>query len=117
VITEEPLSSTEILAKFSQNFTPEEIQQFSNKIVPSPYKTVIIDLSDVYHLNYDVLGKLYMLKLELTTRLKRLAFQGVSEKLYNMLTLLKFDKTVEILRFSPSQPQRDNIRSEKDETF
>jgi anti-anti-sigma regulatory factor len=116
VITEEPLSSTEILVKFSQNFTPEEIQQFSNKIVPTPYKAVIIDLSDVNHLNYAALGKLYMLKLELTTRSKRLTFQGVSEKLFNMLKLLKFDKTVEILRFSSSQIQRDNIRSEKDET-
>ena len=103
MITEEPLSVTEILVKFGENVTPEEIQQFSNKIVPSPFKTVIIDLSEVYHLNYAALGKLHMLKLDLTVRFKRLTFQGCSERLFNMLKLLKFDKTVEILRLSPEK--------------
>jgi anti-anti-sigma regulatory factor len=103
VITQEPLSETDILLKFGKNVTPEEIQQLSNKIVTSPYKTVIIDLSEVYHLNYAVLGKLHMLKLDLTVRSKRLAFQGCSDRLYNMLKLLKFDKTIEILRLSPQE--------------
>jgi anti-anti-sigma regulatory factor len=105
MITQESLSDTTVLLKFSENVTAEEIQQVSNKIVPSPYKTVIIDLSEVYHLNYAVLGKLHMLKLDLTVRSKRLAFQGCSDRLYNMLKLLKFDKTIEILRLSPQQQQ------------
>jgi anti-anti-sigma regulatory factor len=108
MITEEPLSATEILLKFSANVTAEEIQELSNKIVPSPYKTIIIDLSEVYHLNYTVLGKLHMLKLDLTVRYKRLALQGCSAKHLNMLKLLKFDKTVEILRLSPQEHQIDN---------
>lgn len=107
MIIEEPLSSTEILVKLSQNVTPEEIQQFSNKIAPSPYKTVIVDLSEIYHLSYPNLAKLHMLKLDLTTRSKRLAFQNCSDKLYNMLKLLKFDKTIEILRLSPQKHQID----------
>jgi anti-anti-sigma regulatory factor len=108
MITEEPLSATEILVKFTGNITPAEIQQFTNKVAPSPYKTVIVDLSAVYHLNYEILGKLHMLKLDLTVRSKRLAFQGCSDKLYNMLKLLKFDKTIEILRLSP-QDHKEGI--------
>jgi hypothetical protein len=80
VITQEPLSETDILLKFGKNVTPEEIQQLSNKIATSPYKTVIIS--------------------------KRLAFQGCSDRLYNMLKLLKFDKTIEILRLSPQEHQK-----------
>ena len=117
MITEEPLSATEILVKFGENVIPEEIQQISNKIVPSPYKTVIIDLSEVYHLNYAVLGELHILKLDLTTRSKRLAFQGCSEKLFNMLKLLRFDETVQILRSSPQQQQTDNKRPKRGETL
>ena len=112
MIVEEPLSTTEILVKFNENVKPEEIQQISNKIVPLPYRTIIIDLSEVYHLNYAVLGKLHMLKLDLTTRSKRLVFQGCSERLFNMLKLLKFDKTIEILRLSPQQPT-DKKRPER----
>jgi hypothetical protein len=117
VITEEPLSATEILAKLSQNVTPAEIQQFSSKIAPSPYKTVIVDLSEVYHLNYANLAKLHMLKLDLTTRYKRLAFQSCSEKLFNMLKLLKFDKTTEILRLSPQQHGKEKDQPNLDDTL
>jgi anti-anti-sigma regulatory factor len=117
MITKEPLSATEILIKLSNKVTPEEIQQFSNKIIPSPYKTVIIDLSEVYHLNYAVLGKLHMLKLDLTVRSKRLAFQNCSDRLYNMLKLLKFDKTIEILRLSPQKQQNDKEQSKRNETL
>jgi anti-anti-sigma regulatory factor len=117
MITEEPLSTTEILIKCSGNVSPEEIQKTSNKIVPSPYRTVIIDLSEVYHLNYEILGKLYMLKLDLTVRSKRLKFQHCSERLFNMLKLLKFDKTVEILRLSPQKHQIDQKQARSDETL
>ena len=103
MITEEPISVTEILLKFGKNVTPEEIQQLSNRIVPSCYKTVIIDLSELYHVNYTILGKLYMLKLDLAVRSKRLAFQGCTERLLNLLKLLKFDKTIEILKLSPQE--------------
>ena len=105
MITKEPLLPTAIRAKFSDNVTPEEIQQFSNKIVQSPYKTVMIDLSAMYHLNYAILGKLHMLKLDLSVRQKRLVLQGCSDRLYNMLKLLNFDKTIEILRLSPQEHQ------------
>jgi hypothetical protein len=107
VITEEPLSNTEMLVKFNQNITPAEIQRFSDKIAPSTYSTVIVDLSEISHLNYENLAKLHMLKLDLTTRSKRLVFQGCSEKLLNILKLLKFDNTIEILRLSPQQRQKD----------
>jgi len=117
VITEEPLSATEILVKFNKNITPAEIQQFSNKIAPSPYKTVIVDLSEIYHLGYESLAKLHMLKLDLTTRSKRLAFQGCSEKLLNILKLLKFDNTIEILRLSPQQRQKDKDQPTWDDTL
>lgn len=117
MITEEPLSATGILIKLGNNITPEEIQKFSNKIVQSPYKTVIVDLSAVYHLNYEVLGKLHMLKLDLTIRSKRLVFQGCSEKLYNMLKLLKFDKTIEILELSPNKRQFDKKQPRMNETL
>jgi len=117
MITEEPLSTTVILIKVNANVTPEEIQQISNKIVPSPYRTVIIDLSEVYHLNYEVLSKLYMLKLDLSTRSKRLAFQGCSERLLYMLKLLKFDKTIEILKLSPQKRQNDREQSKWDDTL
>lgn len=110
MITEEPLSTTEILVRFRGNILPEEIQQTSSKIVPSPYRTVIIDLSEVCHLNYAVLGKLHMLKLDLTIRSKRLVFQGCSERLFNALKLLNFDKTVQILMSSPQQNQIDKKR-------
>ena len=108
MITQQRLSDTEILVKFSNDVSHEEVQQLSNKIVQSSYKTVIIDLSEVYHLNYAILGKLHMLKLDLSVRSKRLTFQGCSEKLINMLRLLKFDKTIEILRLSPKADQVDN---------
>jgi anti-anti-sigma regulatory factor len=110
MITEEPLSNTKILVKFSGNISPEEIQQTSNKIVQSPYRTVIIDLSEVYHLNYAVLVKLHILNLDLTTRSKRLAFHGCSERLSNVLKLLNFDKTVQILMSSPQQHQTEKKR-------
>ena len=113
VITQQPLSDTEILLKFSNNVSSEEVQQLSNKIVPSPYKTVIIDLSEVCHLNHTILGKLYMLKLDLTVRSKRLAFEGCSERLFNMLKLLNFDKTVEILKSLPQRYQKGGEVSEK----
>jgi anti-anti-sigma regulatory factor len=112
MITKEPLSESVILIKFSQNVTPMEIEQLSKKIVQSPYTTVLIDLSEVYHLNYEVLGKLHMLKLDLTTRFKRLVFQNCSDKLYYMLKLLKFDKTLEILRISPQESQRKKRQSQ-----
>ena len=117
VITEEPLSTTEILVKFGATVTPEEIQEVANKIVPSPYKTVSIDLSGVYHLNYGVLGKLHMLKLDLTTRSKRLVFQGCTDKLYGMLKMLNFDKTLEILRISPQQRPKDKDLPNWDDTL
>jgi hypothetical protein len=117
MITEEPLSTTELLIKFSNNVTPEEIQRFSNKVVPSPYKTVIKDLSEVYHLNYAVLGKLHMLKLDLSVRYKRLVLQGCSDGLYNMLKLLKFDKTIEILRLSPQKHQIDQKKPRRGGTL
>lgn len=107
MITKEPLSATEILLKFSGNTTAAEVEQLSSEILPSTYKTVIIDLSEVYHLNYEILGKLHMLKLDLTVRSKILAFQGCSAKLLNMLKLLKFDKTIKILNLSPQEPQAD----------
>ncbi len=103
MITEEPLSATKILLKFGKSVTPEEIKQFSDRIVPSCYKTVLIDMSDLYHVNYAVLGKLYMLKLDLSVRSKRLVFQGCTERLLNLLKLLKFDKTIEILKLSPQE--------------
>lgn len=117
MITKEPLSGTEILVKFSDNVTPAEIQQFSNKIAPSPYKTVIVDLSEVYHLSYANLAKLHMLKLDLTTRSKRLVFQGCSERLFNMLKLLKFDKTIEMLRLSPQNHPKGREQSKWDDTL
>ena len=117
MITEEPLSTTEILVKFGATVTPEEIQEIANKIVPSPYKTVSIDLSGVYHLNYGVLGKLHMLKLDLTTRSKRLVFQGCTDKLYGMLKMLNFDKTLEILRISPQQRPKDKDLPNWDDTL
>ena len=117
MIVEEPLSETEILVKFNQNVTPAEIQQFSDKITPSTYNTVIVDLSEISHLNYENLAKLHMLKLDLTTRLKRLAFQGCSEKLLNILKLLKFDKTIEILRLSPQHRQKDKDQPTWDDTL
>ena len=117
MITEEPLSTVEILIKFSNNITPEEIQKFANKIVPSSYKTVIIDMSEMSHLSHAILGKLYMLKLDLSVRSKRLVFQGCSERLLNMLKLLKFDKTIEILKLSPQKQQNDKKCPKWDEQY
>jgi anti-anti-sigma regulatory factor len=117
MITEERLSAAEILIKLRKNVTPAEIQQFSKKIVPSPYKTVIIDLSEMYHLNYIILDKLHLLKLDLAVRSKRLVFQGCSEKLLNTLKLLKFDKTIEILRSSPQKQQTKRERPKGGEKF
>jgi hypothetical protein len=71
----------------------------------------------VYHLNYAVLGKLHMLKLDLTVRSKILTFQGCSERLFNMLKLLKFDKTVEILRLSPQEHQKVKEQPGRDGTI
>ena len=117
MITEEPLSNTEMLVKFNQNITPAEIQRFSDKIAPSTYSTVIVDLSEISHLNYENLAKLHMLKLDLTTRSKRLVFQGCTEKLLNILKLLKFDNTIEILRLSPQQRQKDKDQRTWDDTL
>jgi anti-anti-sigma regulatory factor len=96
VFTEEPLSKTEILVRFNKDISAEEVQQLSDRILPTPFKTVIIDLSEVYHINYVILGKLHMLKLDLAVRSGRLVLQGCSEKLLNILKLLEIDKTVEI---------------------
>jgi anti-anti-sigma regulatory factor len=96
VFTEEPLSKTEILVRFSRDISAEEVQLLSDKILSTPYKTVIIDLSEVYHINYVILGKLHMLKLDLAVRSGRLVLQGCSERLLNILKLLEVDKTVEI---------------------
>jgi anti-anti-sigma regulatory factor len=115
VITEEPLSATEILVKFGVTITPEETQELSNKIVTSPYRTVIIDLSEVYHLNYGVLDILHMLKLDLTTRSKRLMFQGCSDRLYSVLKMLDFDETLEILRRSPQEQKMGKYNSKRNE--
>lgn len=117
VISEEPLTATEIMLKFGATVTPEEIQELSNKIVPSPYKTVLIDISEVIHLNYTILGKLHMLKLDLALRHKRLALQGCSAKHLNMLKILQFDKTIEILRPSPPKREKEKDQTKWDDTL
>jgi anti-anti-sigma regulatory factor len=117
VITEEPLSPTEILVKFGATVTPEEIQELSNKIVPSPYKTVLIDISEVIHLNYLILGKLHLLKLNLSVRYKRLAIQGCTPKHMNLLKILQFNKTIEVLRPSPQQHQKEKDQTKWDDTL
>jgi anti-anti-sigma regulatory factor len=114
VINQEQLSDTEIVVKFSSDISSHEIQLLSNKIVHSAYRTVIIDLSEVNHLNYTMLGKLHMLKLDLAVRSKRLVFEGCSESLLNMLKLLQFDKTIEILRLSP-KARHKNHKLQKNE--
>jgi anti-anti-sigma regulatory factor len=114
VISEEPLSTSVIVATFSNDVTATEIQQFTTSIVSSSYKTVIIDLSEMSHINHAILSKLYMLKLDLTVSSKQLTFQGCSERLIDMLKMLKFDKTIEILKLSPQKEQNGEKRPHRD---
>ena len=117
MIREEPLSTSEILVTFSNDVTASEIQQFATKIVSSSYETVIIDLSQMSHIGYAILSKLYMLKLDLSVRSKRLAIQGCSERLINTLKMLKFDKTIEILNLAPPKKKNDEKRPPLDKEY
>ena len=87
----------EIILELKNKISPEDIESASNEIVRSHFGTVIIDCSNVQYLEHAVLGKLYMLKLDLSTRSRNLIIKGCSERILSLFRLIGLDTVVQIV--------------------
>jgi hypothetical protein len=104
------ISNDEIVMEFIEKVTPEEIVNNSNDILSSKCKTVSIDCSKIYTLDHTILGKLYMLKLDLSIRRKNLVIKGCSKKILGILRMMRFNNLVQIVPQSPSGRTDESIR-------
>ncbi|UCF98204.1 MAG: STAS domain-containing protein [Spirochaetaceae bacterium] len=103
------ISKREIVLKFKEKVTPEEIENETKDILTGPCKTVSIDCSEVYTLDHTILGKLYMLKLDLSIRHKNLIITGCSKRILNVLKMIRFDNLVQIIPEAPRRWTNESI--------
>ncbi len=111
MISVDAISNDEALVTLSKNVSPEQAEEAFKEVLRAPHHKVTIDCSDLNHMGHEILGKLYMLNMDLQINRRSLVLAGCSEKIRNLLHLTKIDERIEIendsssgRRFRPLEP-------------
>ena len=76
----------------------EEFQISLQNLVAGGHKTITLNLSEVPSINSTCIGKILLLRKNLTEQDRVIRIRGCSDALYNTFQLIKFDKLVSIDR-------------------
>lgn len=105
------ISKNEVLVTLRKNVSPEQAEKAFKEVLRAPYHKVAVDCSDLNHLGHEILGKLYMLNMDLQINRRSLVLTGCSEKIRSLLHLTKIDEHIKIendsspdQRFRPLEP-------------
>lgn len=111
MISVDAISNDEALVTLSKNVSPEQAEEAFKEVLRAPHHKVTIDCSDLNHMGHEILGKLYMLNMDLQINRRSLVLAGCSEKIRNLLHLTKIDERIKIendsssgRRFRPLEP-------------
>jgi anti-anti-sigma factor len=76
----------------------EEFQRILQDLVTSDYETITLDLSAVPSINSTSIGKILLLRKNLTEQDRLIRIRGCSDTLYTTFQLIQFDKLVDVDR-------------------
>lgn len=89
-----------MLVTLPQDISPEQVEKTFNELIRSSYKKVTIDCAELTHMDHKILGKLYMLNMDLQISRRSLVLAGCSEKIRGLLHLTRIDKRIELAEHS-----------------
>jgi len=62
------ISKDEVLVTLNQNISPEQAEKIFKEVMRTPYQKVTVDCAELTHMDHKILGKLYMLNMDLQHR-------------------------------------------------
>jgi anti-anti-sigma factor len=80
------------------NDAAEEFQKTLHDLAAGDHKTITLNLSEVPSINSTCIGKILLLRKNLTEQDRIIRVNGCSDALYNTFQLIKFDRLVSIDR-------------------
>ena len=96
MISVHEISKDEVLVTLTQNVSPEQAEKTFKEVMRTPHHKVTIDCAELTHMDHKILGKLYMLNLDLQISRRSLVLAGCSAKIRSLLHLTKIDERIEL---------------------
>jgi anti-anti-sigma regulatory factor len=96
MISVHEISKDEVLVTLRQNVSPEQAAKAFREVMRAPHQKVTIDCAELAHMDHKILGKLYMLNMDLQISKRSMVLAGCSEKIRSLLHLTKIDERIEI---------------------
>jgi len=100
-------SKHEAVLRLNESDSLDKVAALFQDVVSSAYKTIIVDCSGLAHVGHQLLGKLYMLSVDLRIRGKKLLLTGCSQEIRSILHLTKIDERIEVFTDSPAGSQAE----------
>ena len=78
MISIDEISKDEVLVTLRKNVSPEQAEKAFKEVLRARHHKVTVDCSDLNHMDHKILGKLYMLNMDLQINSRSMVLAGCS---------------------------------------